>query len=56
MDKAAQWVYIQSEPNVFTVGFYHPDGQWEPDSDYSTRTAASERVHYLNGGVAEPAS
>lgn len=52
------YVYIQSEkPNsdnnyhsLFTVGFYLPDGKWEPESDHSTRDAAAERVHYLNGG------
>lgn len=45
------YVYIQSEPSLYTVGFYKPDGKWEPDSDHSTRVSATERVHYLNGGV-----
>lgn len=57
------WLYIQTERagqkicdgvymehNLFTVGFYAPDGKWEPESDYPTREAAAERVHYLNGG------
>ncbi len=44
------YVYIESEPNLFTVGFYKPDGQWEPDSDHATRSEAAVRVNYLNGG------
>jgi len=44
------WVYIQSEPSLWTVGFYSPDGRWQPDSDHSSREEAAERVHYLNGG------
>lgn len=51
------YVYIQSEtPNsdnnyhaLYTVGFYRPDGKWEPESDHSEREKAAERVHYLNG-------
>lgn len=44
------WVYQQSEPNCYTVGFYAPNGEWHTDSDYSNSGAAAERVHYLNGG------
>lgn len=44
------YVYIQSEPQLYTVGFYDPQGGWHPDSDYSNREEACERVHYLNGG------
>ena len=45
------WVYIQTEtnPDLFTVGFYSPDGKWNPDSDFSTRKEAADRVAYLNG-------
>ena len=43
------YVYIQSEPGLYTVGFYDPTGTWHPDSDHSTRNDASERVAYLNG-------
>lgn len=49
---AAPWVYIQSEPGLYTVGFYSPDGRWHPDSDHSSRDDAASRVHYLNGGGA----
>ena len=44
------WVYIRSEPGLWTVGFYDPAGRWHADSDYETREQAAARVHYLNGG------
>lgn len=44
------YVYVKSEPNLWTVGFYAPDGTWNPESDHETKEKASERVHYLNGG------
>lgn len=44
------WVYQQSEPNLFTVGFYKPNGVWEPESDWPDRDLAGNRVNYLNGG------
>ncbi len=47
------YVYIQSEPGLFTTGFYSPDGKWHPESDHETREAAAERVNYLNGGEKE---
>lgn len=44
-----KWVYIKSEPGLYTVGFYAPDGEWHTDSDHSNREDAAKRVHYLNG-------
>lgn len=48
------YVYIQSEHssehNLYTVGFYKPDGDWDPESDHSTSEEAAKRCHYLNGG------
>ncbi len=49
------WVYIESERyqgNVtYTVGFYDPAGEFQPDEDFpGDRQAARDRVHYLNGG------
>jgi len=44
------YVYIKSEPGLYTVGFYKPDGGWEPESDHVNEDKAAERVHYLNGG------
>jgi len=44
------WVYIKSEPQLYTVGFYAPDGKFNTDSDWNTKDEAATRVHYLNGG------
>lgn len=44
------WVYIQSEPGLWTVGFYGPNGSWNTDSDHGKREEAAARVHFLNGG------
>jgi hypothetical protein len=46
------WVYIPTEPGLFTVGFYDPDGEWHPDVDYNSREEAAKRVAFLNGGAA----
>jgi len=43
------YVYIKSEPLLFTVGFYRPDGTWEPESDHIKREDAARRVAWLNG-------
>jgi hypothetical protein len=43
------YVYINSEPGLWTVGFYSPDGEWHAESDHSSIELAAERVHYLNG-------
>lgn len=44
------YVYLKSEPQLWTVGFYSPDGKWNPESDHGTPEQAAARVHYLNGG------
>jgi hypothetical protein len=44
------YVYIRSEPQLYTVGFYDPNGKWISESDYDTSEEAAKRVHYLNGG------
>lgn len=43
------YVYLRSEPNLFTVGFYAPNGTWNPDTDYNTKEEAALRVAFLNG-------
>ena len=43
------YVYIKSEPQLWTVGFYSPDGKWHPESDHASTDAAADRVAYLNG-------
>jgi hypothetical protein len=45
------YVYIQTEPTLYTVGFYDPNGKWHPESDHPTRAEAAERVAKLNGGL-----
>jgi hypothetical protein len=51
------YVYLRSEPRLWTVGFYRPNGAWESESDHSSRMDAASRVHWLNGGCSpnEPA-
>jgi hypothetical protein len=41
----------QVKRELFTVGFYKPDGKFEPESDHDSKQKAAARVHYLNGGV-----
>ena len=54
--KGQQYVYVLSEDactydaDLWTVGFYKPDGKWNPESDYSDVDDARRQVHYLNGG------
>ncbi|QXJ22519.1 hypothetical protein AGRA3207_003534 [Actinomadura graeca] len=43
------YVYICSEPGLWTVGFYTPDGTWHPESDHAARQDAAARVAWLNG-------
>lgn len=48
------WLYKQTERgsdySLFTVGYYEPDGTWQPESDWSDREKAAKRTSYLNGG------
>jgi len=46
------WVYREIKENLYTVGFYTPDGDWIAVSDHTEDVDAIERVHYLNGGMA----
>lgn len=46
------WVYrYMDSDNVWTVGFYDPQGKWIPQSDHKSKTSAARSVHYLNGGT-----
>lgn len=47
-----QYVYVKSEPGLWTVGFYDPTGQWHSEQDCSSTEEAAERVAWLNGGAA----
>lgn len=46
------YVYLLTEtnPNLYTVGFYDPEGVWHSESDHETKREATARVVYLNGG------
>ena len=44
------YIYIESEPGLWTVGHYSPTGEFIPESDHPSSARAAERVHYLNGG------
>lgn len=44
------YVYIRSEPGLWTVGFYKPDGTFNSESDWDNTEDAAKRVHYMNGG------
>lgn len=46
------YVYIRSEPRLWTVGHYDMAGTWQPESDHGTAHDAATRVHWLNGGCA----
>jgi hypothetical protein len=43
------YVYIQSQPGLWTVGFYDPQGGWVAESDHTSTECAAKRVAYLNG-------
>jgi len=44
------YVYILTQPGVWTVGFYRPNGDWVPESDHRSPDEAASRVNWLNGG------
>lgn len=35
------YVYIRSEPGLYTVGFYAPDGTWHAESDWDSTKKGS---------------
>lgn len=44
------WLYKQTEPGLWTVGFYDNSQKWIPESDWNSPEEAAQRVHWLNGG------
>lgn len=44
------YIYERTERTLWTVGFYKPNGMFEPESDHGSAEAAANRVHWLNGG------
>ncbi len=47
------YVYTQTEPGLWTVGFYEPNGKWVSESDHTSTEEAAQRVAYLNGSKSE---
>jgi hypothetical protein len=45
------YVYIQSEPGLYTVGHYDPSGKWIAESDHDTSAGAAARCAELNGAA-----
>ena len=43
------YVYIKSEPQLWTVGFYGPGDEWVAESDHDNTEEAAKRVAWLNG-------
>lgn len=43
------YVYLKSEPGLWTVGFYDPSGDWQPESDHTKQEEAANRAAFLNG-------
>lgn len=45
------YVYIKTTEGLWTVGFYDPKGEFIPEEwIFKSQEAASQRVHWLNGG------
>ena len=45
------YVYIRSEPFLWTAGHYTPGGKWEPESDHGSKDEAAAHVAWLNGAA-----
>jgi hypothetical protein len=43
------YVYLNSEPGLYTAGFHSADGRWHPESDHDAEDKAARRVAELNG-------
>jgi len=51
-----KYVYKRTEFSpycLYTVGYYDPDGKWQPESDHDTSEAAAKRTAWLNGSRIE---
>jgi len=47
------YVYIRTESQLWTVGFYDPKGRFIPESDHDNKEDAARRVAWLNGSPKE---
>src|SRR5262245_2203266 len=50
VEEETMFVYQRTEPGLYTVGHYEPNGKWHAESDHETTAAAARRVAWLNGG------
>lgn len=48
------FVYIKSEPGLWTVGHYSGGEKWMAESDHTSESEAADRAAYLNGGNVGP--
>lgn len=46
------WLYRQTDRAVWQVGFFEDSGSWWVESSHTQSAAATDRVHWLNGGPA----
>lgn len=51
----SDYVYIRSEPGLWTVGYHEPGGKFIPESDHDSPGEAAAAVSVLNGGADETA-
>lgn len=49
----SDYVYIRSEPGLWTVGYHEPGGKFIPESDHDSPQEAARQVTTLNGGADE---
>ena len=43
------WVYIKTENELWTTGFYDPEGKFQTDADFDSKLRAATRCAWLNG-------
>jgi len=44
------YTIINSEPGVYSVGFYSPNNEWHTYENFADKEKAEEKCNYLNGG------
>jgi hypothetical protein len=54
--KHTSWIYITTEPRLWTVGHYGPSGAFHPESDHDSPEKAANRVAFLSGGLSAQAA
>lgn len=49
------WLHRPSEPGLWTVGFFDPQGYWQPNGgDFNSQDEAAARTAWLNGSPSAP--